>query len=155
MRPAPPGAGRIVERMTLTNANAPVTVQHWRPELTGPVTFKAPSLYEFLAIKRRVVELANVGVPEGGDRIAPDELDLRTFRGLNAIATLEYVIHAAPAGFYAKDAKGMPVLSLANLDDDDLEAEDGLVWQLYAAYTAWRQLCRGQRGRPAGGPAQE
>lgn len=151
----PPGTPRIVERMTLTNANAPVTVTHWRPELCGPVTFKAPSLYEHLAIKRRVVELANVGVPDGGDRIAPDDLDLRTYRGLNAIATLEYVIHAAPKGFYSADAKGMPILSLANLDDDDLEADDGLVWQLYAAYTHWRQLCREQRGRPAGGDAKE
>ncbi len=144
-----PGApeGAYSAQQTVTIADHPVTA------LNGTIVFRAPSIYDDLAIQRRIVELANTGARADSPRFSPEELGFTTYRRLHILSTLEHVMQSAPAGFYRKGPRGEPILDLGMLDPVEYEDEnEGVLWQLYAAYDVWRTNFRNARRRAADRP---
>lgn len=119
-----------------------VRIQHPDPDLSGTVTFHMPTLYERVAIGRRVAQLC---APARWEDLPPDERALA-----KVIATLEYVIDTAPRGFYDTDRSGKPVLAPGRLMSRDEE----LLWQIWAAYVDLEERFRAGAGA-AGGAADE
>lgn len=131
------------KHLTVTVNDAP------REDLKGPVTFQHPSIYQSLAIGRRATELANLGAPVDAPRYAVSELPFQQQEMVYMVATLEQVIHTAPAGFYRTNEAGHPELDLGQFDEMDAERGDSLLWVLYAAYLTWRSDFRQQRKHAA------
>ena len=127
-----------------------VRIQHQNPELSGEVTFHLPTLYERIAIGKRVAQLC---APAKWEDLPPDERALA-----RVVATLEYVIDTAPKGFYETGPDGRPRLAPGRL----LEVDEGLLWEIWAAYVALGDSFRGggeglegassEPGGQAGGP---
>lgn len=117
-----------------------ITVKSEDPNLSGEVTFKIPTLYEQVAIERRMTELANVGA-------APNTFmryEWLTNTGqflVEAVATLEHVIVTAPRGFYESTPRGpeLAVGRLSSINRDVLIA-------VYEGYRAYRSRFRTRRG---------
>jgi hypothetical protein len=130
-----------------------VRIQHKSPELSGEVTFHLPTLYERIAIGKRVAQLC---APAKWEDLPPDERALA-----RVVATLEYVIDTAPKGFYETGPDGRPRLAPGRL----LEVDEGLLWEVWAAYVALGDSFReggeglegagGEPGGPGGGPGGE
>lgn len=139
--------------MTPTGSTQTATItDHPNTAMIGTVVFRAPTIYDDLAIARRVVELANTGARPDSMRLSPEELGFRAYRRMHVVATLEHVIQSAPAGFYRTAERGTPVLDLGVLDPVEYEDEsEGVLWQLFAAYEVWRANFRSARKRAADG----
>ena len=130
-----------------------VRIQHKNPELSGEVTFHLPTLYERIAIGKRVAQLC---APAKWEDLPPDERALA-----RVVATLEYVIDTAPKGFYETGPDGRPRLAPGRL----LEVDEWLLWEVWAAYVTLGDSFRGggeglegassEPGGPAGGPGGE
>jgi hypothetical protein len=130
-----------------------VRIQHKKPELSGEVTFHLPTLYERIAIGKRVAQLC---APVKWEDLPPDERALT-----RVVATLEYVIDTAPKGFYEVGPDGGPRLAPGRL----LEVDEGLLWEIWAAYVALGDSFRGggeslegasgEPGSPGGGQGSE
>jgi hypothetical protein len=130
-----------------------VRIQHQNPELSGEVTFHLPTLYERIAIGKRVAQLC---APVKWEDLPPDERALA-----RVVATLEHVIDTAPKGFYETGPDGRPRLAPGRL----LEVDEGLLWEIWAAYVALGDSFRGggeglegasgEPGGPGGGPGGE
>lgn len=108
------------------------------PDLSGTVTFHLPTLYERIAIGKRMAQLC---APVRWEDLPPDERAL-----VRVVATLEYVIDTAPKGFYDTDAGGKPVLAPGRL----LSRDEGLLWQIWAAYVELEERFR-RDAQDAGG----
>jgi len=117
-----------------------VRIQHPSPDLSGEVTFHLPTVYERISIGRRVAQLC---APARWEDLPPDERALA-----RVVATLEYVIDTAPKGFYESGPDGKPRLAPGKL----LEVDEGLLWQVWAAYVALGERFRQDRGGDAGAP---
>lgn len=97
-------------------------IQSPDPELSGTVTFHLPTLYERIAIGKRIAQLC---APARWEDLPPDERAL-----VRVVATLEYVIDTAPKGFYESGPDGKPRLAPGRL----LSRDEVLLWQIWAAY---------------------
>lgn len=113
------------------------------PKLRGPVFFKVPDLYTTIAIERRITELANMGRDPELPKIHPTELTAEGFVLCVKIATLEHVIHTAPAGLY-RVVNGRTMLTPGALIEFENETAEGVIGLLYAAYQSWRERFRDQ-----------
>lgn len=124
------------------------------PELNGQVRFKWPDFYTDLAIKRRMVELANLGSRPGARPIRVELLDAEGQFLAEMIATLEYVIDVAPAGFYSTQ-NGRAELTpgvLSNIHGD-------VLIEVYESYTdarkRFRDALKGADRSDQGEPAEQ
>jgi len=116
-------------------------IKHPNPDLSGEVTFHIPTVYERIAIGRRVAELC---APARWEDLPPEERALA-----RVVATLEYVIDTAPRGFYETGPDGRPRLAPGRVSTLD----ENLLYEVWAAYVALEDSFRGGRGAPedAGG----
>lgn len=115
-----------------------VRIQHPDPDLSGTVVFHIPSLYERIAIGKRVAQLCT---PARWEDLPPDERAL-----VRVVATLEYVIDTAPKGFYDTDKAGKPVLAPGRLSSRD----EDLLWRVWAAYVDLEERFRRPSEDPGG-----
>jgi hypothetical protein len=131
---------------------------HPNPDMNGVVEFIVPTLYTSMMIERRMIELANLGAPEGLPRIRPDELSPLGFQRVEVIATLEYALKQAPTAFYMTDPQGNLRLTPAALPIYELERFDSSLFKVYLAYTRWVDSFRPAGASPPalspGTPAQ-
>ncbi|MBW6396016.1 hypothetical protein KZX47_12765 [Thermus sp. SYSU G05001] len=107
------------------------------PDLAGTVTFHLPTLYERIAIGKRMAQLC---APARWEDLPPDERAL-----VRVIATLEYVIDTAPRGFYESAPDG-PRLAPGRL----LVRDEPLLWEVWAAYVALEERFRRGGEAPGG-----
>jgi hypothetical protein len=105
---------------------------HADANLNGTVTFHVPTLIENVRIEQRATALAR---PHAFESLPPDGRAL-----IRLIATLEHVIDTAPKGFYV-ERDGRPHLSLEHLSS----ADEGLLWQVFAAWRAVATTFRHER----------
>lgn len=119
-----------------------VRIQHPEAELSGEVSFHLPTLYERIAIGRRVAQLS---APARWEDLPPDERALA-----RVVATLEYVIDTAPRGFYETGPDGKPRLAPGRL----LSRDEELLWQVWAAYLDLEERFRRGRGEDGGAPGE-
>lgn len=117
-------------------------ITHPNPELSGTVTFHLPTLYERIAIGKRVAQLC---APARWEDLPPDERALA-----RVVATLEYVIDTAPKGFYETGPDGRPRLAPGRL----LAVDEGLLWEVWAAYVALEERFRAGGGGGDGAPQE-
>ena len=107
------------------------------PALEGEITFVFPNFYQRIAIGRRMFELVNLGRNPKAPEVNVDQLDADSRYWAEAVATLEYVIHTAPQGWY-QDRAGQAELVPGALLDTHTDA----VVQAYTAYLAERTRFR-------------
>jgi len=129
-----------------------VTITHENPDYCGTVKFRLPQPYTAIAIGARVSDLANSGRDPELPRLHPADLPLTEYRLAYAVATLEYVIEAAPKALYEVRGKDV-VLNIGALAGED--EPDGLIMTLYAAYAQWRSSFRRPRAAGDEQPAQD
>lgn len=123
--------------MSLPSPNATYEVTDAKnPALNGTVTFQYPDVLTQILIGTRETELANVGRRL---QVNPETLP-RTARALlQAIATLEYVVKAAPEGWYSRYngggdyPQGGPVINPGAIGNGD-ERVVIAVWNAYLRF---------------------
>lgn len=111
------------------------------PDLQGEIEFRIPTLYEQLAIERRMSELANVGAHPNSRFRPVESLTLNGQFFVEAIATLEHVIVRAPKGFYESNRQGRPELAVGRLSTIDQD----VIVAAYEAYRVYRRRFRDSR----------
>lgn len=104
--------------------------------LNGGFRFKYPNAFTQTQIGSRTAEIVNYG------RRFPINLDQMPYSArlrAEAIATLEYVIVTAPAGWYMDGDKNQPALAPGMVGGD---GNDEAVLEVWEGYLAWRTRFR-------------
>lgn len=108
-----------------------ITVTSEQPNVAGEITLRLLDGYSKCDMEVRRGILAQP--------LRWEDLPMSGRSLLTCIATLEYVIVTAPAGWYAPDPKtGVPILRPGEI----IEPDNVSLWQVYSAYDEWENSFR-------------